>query len=423
MNCPEARPHIWALVDGELDATTAKAVDRHVAACASCAAIRAEAESLHGSLSDILRSSPAPERDALLRDRVLADLAPWSFERRESPLARVAGALAALALIAVFIGLGPRRGAPGDPSPWIEIPGSAIVVEVPKGRARAGRAIPAGSLVSVGPGNVAELVAPGIRLRLGPHARVRVTGSQTLGVDSGPLRLQNDTARVVEVDAAPGRIRLGRGALRIPGPSEAPGFTVIEGVARLETGFPTDAPILLAAGETMAAMKSGLEVAPADVLLLPPWEEPHESPSARKAADAALAATEHIANLGRKLEAGDAPAPEVLEGLVADIGRPAAHAAAVWLRDAGGPPTLRRALAARLVALADPSLLPALLPLAGDGDAEVVQSALGAISQASSGAIRVDDLRPSPSLPDGRERLRQVALRFAAWKAALSPGP
>jgi anti-sigma factor RsiW len=53
MNCEAAKPLVYALVDGELDAGHAQEVEAHVASCRHCAAMLASARDLHQAMTQL----------------------------------------------------------------------------------------------------------------------------------------------------------------------------------------------------------------------------------------------------------------------------------------------------------------------------------------------------------------------------------
>jgi anti-sigma factor RsiW len=68
--CPDKEPMLHALLDGELDAANASALEAHLATCPGCAARLRTLESLH----DRLASLPPAAAPASLKRRIAADL-------------------------------------------------------------------------------------------------------------------------------------------------------------------------------------------------------------------------------------------------------------------------------------------------------------------------------------------------------------
>jgi anti-sigma factor RsiW len=69
--CEDKLPLLGALLDGELDAANAVALEAHLKTCAGCAEALAHLEGLHGALADPALRAPAP---AALRARIEADI-------------------------------------------------------------------------------------------------------------------------------------------------------------------------------------------------------------------------------------------------------------------------------------------------------------------------------------------------------------
>lgn len=98
MNCEVAQEHLSALVDGELDAATAREVSTHAASCSAC---RQELEELRATIAGLAEVCTEMHADAPpLPADVRARLAARPRPRREWTLGRVA-ALAAAAVVMV----------------------------------------------------------------------------------------------------------------------------------------------------------------------------------------------------------------------------------------------------------------------------------------------------------------------------------
>jgi anti-sigma factor RsiW len=69
--CEDKLPLLGALIDGELDAANAMALEAHLKTCAGCAEALADLESLHAALANPALREPAP---AALRARIEADI-------------------------------------------------------------------------------------------------------------------------------------------------------------------------------------------------------------------------------------------------------------------------------------------------------------------------------------------------------------
>lgn len=107
MNCGFTEK-ISSLIDGELGAAEAREVERHLVSCAQCEEVRADFLSLRSQISNYEASLPAQ-----VQNRALAKILGGG-EERKAPAPRVtfgwnwgyaAGALAAIAIVALFIGL------------------------------------------------------------------------------------------------------------------------------------------------------------------------------------------------------------------------------------------------------------------------------------------------------------------------------
>jgi anti-sigma factor RsiW len=104
--CPDKEPMLHALLDGELDAANASALETHLAACPACAQRLDTLRALHERLAE-LPPTPAPEA---LKSRIEAMIGreAKSAARREPRAARpglLAGWLAAGAMTAVAASL------------------------------------------------------------------------------------------------------------------------------------------------------------------------------------------------------------------------------------------------------------------------------------------------------------------------------
>jgi len=81
--CPEKDPMLQALLDGELDAANAIAIEQHLKTCAGCAAQYAALQAVRDRLAEAELASPAPEH---LRSRIVAMLD--NEDRRSAPAPR-----------------------------------------------------------------------------------------------------------------------------------------------------------------------------------------------------------------------------------------------------------------------------------------------------------------------------------------------
>jgi anti-sigma factor RsiW len=109
--CPDRIMQLHALIDGELDATNAAAIELHVEECPGCAGEIAEIETLRSALSAAAIRHPAP---AALRQRIdtalAVEKAPWRQSR--PPIWRrpwvASGAAMALAASLMLIFVAPQ---------------------------------------------------------------------------------------------------------------------------------------------------------------------------------------------------------------------------------------------------------------------------------------------------------------------------
>jgi len=79
MNCQEIHPLLHAYVDSELDLMPSLEVDRHLKACAACAAMKRSLESLRSTLRNADLAWRAPEA---LRARIRESISPAPAETR-----------------------------------------------------------------------------------------------------------------------------------------------------------------------------------------------------------------------------------------------------------------------------------------------------------------------------------------------------
>src|SRR5262245_30894043 len=99
LSCARLHQMLDAYIDGELDAATAAELDQHLAACAACAALRAEREALSARIRAAVPYYPAPGRLRSGLDRPLRRVDP----RPQGPSWPLAGALAAAAAVAGLV--------------------------------------------------------------------------------------------------------------------------------------------------------------------------------------------------------------------------------------------------------------------------------------------------------------------------------
>ena len=98
-------------LDGRSQPSDRRAVEEHLAGCASCRAQAEELRTVFTALDDVPAIFPSPSFDATLRARVAAEPAPrrfWSWV----PSPRLAFAVTALVAMSVWIGSMPRTTAP-----------------------------------------------------------------------------------------------------------------------------------------------------------------------------------------------------------------------------------------------------------------------------------------------------------------------
>ena len=121
MKCDEAREHLAAQLDGEIDGAPRRAVDEHLAECAACAAER-EALARAWRLLDLADAPPAAPGtfEARLRERIRAGEGRPRGRILGLPIPAAAAAAAVL-LAAGVLALRPRDGSPvdtaSDPAP------------------------------------------------------------------------------------------------------------------------------------------------------------------------------------------------------------------------------------------------------------------------------------------------------------------
>lgn len=115
MKCDEAREHLAAQLDGEIDGAPRRAVDEHLAECAACAAER-EALARAWRLLDLAGTPPAvPDTfEARLRERIRAGEGRPRGRILGLPIPAAAAAAAAVLLAAGVLALRPRGGSPVD---------------------------------------------------------------------------------------------------------------------------------------------------------------------------------------------------------------------------------------------------------------------------------------------------------------------
>ncbi|HEU4395779.1 MAG TPA: zf-HC2 domain-containing protein [Planctomycetota bacterium] len=122
MKCDEAREHLAAHLDGEIDGAPRRAVDEHLAECAACAAER-EALARAWRLLDLAGAPPAVPGtfEARLRERIRAGPREPIGAEEGRPRGRILGlplpaaaAAAAVLLAAGALALRPRDGSTVD---------------------------------------------------------------------------------------------------------------------------------------------------------------------------------------------------------------------------------------------------------------------------------------------------------------------
>lgn len=162
--CWALRRNLTALVDGELGAARAARLERHLAACGSCGALRAQLEGSVSRQTHLLRAITTPgtvESEALLRglrQRVVEDPEPrrWLLQ----PVTLAACGLAALVIAVVVTGpAGYRDGTPNE--------GDAIAADT--SRQARGQAVQNTPIVAQLQGKVAP---PKLRARAGAEPLV-----------------------------------------------------------------------------------------------------------------------------------------------------------------------------------------------------------------------------------------------------------
>ena len=114
MKCDEAREHLAAQLDGEIDGAPRRAVDEHLAECAACAAER-EALARAWRLLDLADAPPATPGtfEARLRERIRAGEGRPRGRILGLPIPAAAAAAAVL-LAAGLLALRPRGESPVD---------------------------------------------------------------------------------------------------------------------------------------------------------------------------------------------------------------------------------------------------------------------------------------------------------------------
>ena len=114
MKCDEAREHLAAQLDGEIDGAPRRAVDEHLAECAACAAER-EALARAWRLLDLADAPPATPGtfEARLRERIRSGEGRPRGRILGLPIPAAATAAAVL-LAAGVLALRPRDGSPVD---------------------------------------------------------------------------------------------------------------------------------------------------------------------------------------------------------------------------------------------------------------------------------------------------------------------
>ncbi|MHB1702563.1 MAG: anti-sigma factor family protein [Acidobacteriaceae bacterium] len=89
MTCSEVRPNLSALLDGELEGSSAANLQEHLASCAEC---RSELDSLQATVSWLKTYSPL-EPPPQLANRVNAEIIRETHEARKGSLAPLLAAL------------------------------------------------------------------------------------------------------------------------------------------------------------------------------------------------------------------------------------------------------------------------------------------------------------------------------------------
>jgi len=114
MKCNEIVRLLPPYLDGEMAGRTQVAVSEHLASCSAC---RAESEALRADLA-LLKSGTVPEPAAFIATRAMAEIrqkgrrVPRRWSLRDSfASGRLAGTVAAAAVVAVSIGAGVFFGA------------------------------------------------------------------------------------------------------------------------------------------------------------------------------------------------------------------------------------------------------------------------------------------------------------------------
>lgn len=116
ISCRKAARLMGPLVDGELPASRAEELERHLSACSACALRHRRTRSMVGELSSLPTICPSPrEREELLRRvrRELSEPAPApAFHRRAQIAAAAVSLLAIAAVVVATVTMWGREGAP-----------------------------------------------------------------------------------------------------------------------------------------------------------------------------------------------------------------------------------------------------------------------------------------------------------------------
>jgi len=228
MDCEHIREQLSAWLDGELDAETARSVEAHLAACATCRAERDALHAVHAGLRDAFRGESA--RAQAIADKVLerrtTGQPPLVAGRGGGPASRLFGYLAAAAagfLLAVALFVPARQVRP--PANVVQdavSPGPPVVAQVVHATGALEfrsdstaewQSVPvekapdlrcsANAELRTEPAALCELSTPaGSRLRLNAETAVAFREPDNVELLSGQLWCQAPPTRALHINAA-----------------------------------------------------------------------------------------------------------------------------------------------------------------------------------------------------------------------------
>lgn len=108
MNCEKMSNLMVSYLDGRANAEERSSVEVHLAACAACRERAEEFRRLWSAMSEVPEIEPSFAFDARLRQRIAAQAHPsiWSWL---VPSPRLAGAVATLVALAIFVSVRPNK--------------------------------------------------------------------------------------------------------------------------------------------------------------------------------------------------------------------------------------------------------------------------------------------------------------------------